>query len=239
MSRIDYKHWLSLNYWTFEQAAYLFAGIDPNDTERISMLNDPINSYYWINQKSSSNPINKFRRLLQTFKQSDWGSESDENLRASRANVESYFELAKEKQISIPKGLERTYMTLLGTDSPATSPMLELSDETSGHFSQKTIDAFDDYPIKSIAKILPLEKDEAENLSRWKKYATKATRNGLDSARIRLRSGKSPSTFNPAAAANWVIARGYIQPDFVERKLSRSLPDRSKHLREDLFPDYE
>jgi hypothetical protein len=238
MSRIYYKHWLSLNYWTFEQAAYLFAGIDPNDTERIFFLNDPVSSTYMPNGNSSFNPINNFTKLLQVFHQSDWDSESDENLKASRASIESYFELAKEKRISIPKGLERAYKILLGADSPATSPILELSDETSGHFGQKAIEAFDSLPLDGIAQLFPLIQGNQEgNLKLWRSKASKATENDLISARTIKSSGRAQSKFNPVLVANWLIEKGELKAEHAYRRLHKALPDRSIDLRDELFPE--
>ncbi len=239
MSQIDYNHWLSLDYWTFEQAAYLFAGIDPNDTERISFLNSPLSITYMPNGNASFDPIKKITKLLQAFHQSDWDSESDENLKASRASIESYLELAREKRISIPKGLEQAYMILLGTDSPATSPILELSDETSDHFGQNTIEAYNPLTLDGIAGLFALTQSyQEDNLKLWKKKASKASENGLISARTTKGSGRAPSMFNPVLVANWLILKGIFTPEQAARKLRKNVPERSAELIEELFPDF-
>jgi hypothetical protein len=109
--------------------------------------------------------------------------------------------------------------------------------DSSGHFGQKTELAFNPLPIDGIAILFQLSANQEDNLHLWKMRASKATENGLISARTTKGSGRAQSKFNPALVANWLIAKGELKAEHAARKLSKALPARSAELKEELFPD--
>jgi len=100
-------------------------------------------------------------------------------------------------------------------------------------------DAFNVHPISIIAKIFKIDRDPAVNEKHWKKFAEKASTKGyegLKDARASKGSGTAESKFNPYGVGLWLTTRkGGLDPEYINRKLRKNLPERSAHLCDETF----
>ena len=96
MIPVNYDHWFSLEFWTFEQAAYLFNNIDPNDEDHIACLNDRTNA---MMVGKGFKPLMHFNKSLQLLKGSDFPEDRAHHIPAGSVALPTIFKLAKEKDI--------------------------------------------------------------------------------------------------------------------------------------------
>jgi len=92
--------------------------------------------------------------------------------------------------------------------------------------------AFDTLPLSGISKIFPLGLDKQGKRSKWHGYAEKASGNGLGKSRVTVGKGSAESTFDPVLVGEWLVKKGFMPRDEVDRKLIKNLPTRSMHLKE-------
>jgi hypothetical protein len=91
---------------------------------------------------------------------------------------------------------------------------------------------FDPLPISGIALMFKLVPDDLENVTRWKKLARYAKRNGLSNSRAMNSQGKGESLFDPDKIASWLVMAGKLDRARADRILRNNLPARSAHLAE-------
>ena len=87
MIPIDYIYWFSFDHWTFEQAAYLFSNINPNDEAHISLLH---NSKYKKLHANHYGSIDTFNKNLQLIKGTNFSMDEGSNVPAGSASVKSH-----------------------------------------------------------------------------------------------------------------------------------------------------
>lgn len=104
---IDYKHWFNLDYWTFEEAACLFHGIDPNDTNELHRASTALYTTPSANDYASRSydPYKIYKNTLKIFKQNDWDSLDSSAITKGMTRKENYFKLAQGKKIKLPQDL--------------------------------------------------------------------------------------------------------------------------------------
>lgn len=98
MKSIDYDHWFSLEFWTFEQAAYLFNKINPSDEDHIINLND--RSSKMIGGKGFDS-IDAFKKSLQLLKGTYFPCDKDFRIPDDSVALTSIFKFAEEKKIGL------------------------------------------------------------------------------------------------------------------------------------------
>lgn len=244
MKPIDYEYWFKFDYWTFEQAAYLFSNINPNDENQIAYLNS--HKSWTVSDKSSSsypeqpNSIRQFTEYLQVLKSADLSEYKGSVKFNDKALVSDIFEIAISKRLNINSNLQNAWEC--SDNNPNKLPNVPKQSQNqnqnqtndSGSFGMDMINAFDSLPISGIAKLF-LTACSRYDEGKWRYFASKATSNGLLNARTSISRGSAESLFNPVQVANWLIDRGDIKPEHARRILKNNIPDRSNNLLEDLF----
>ncbi len=224
---INYNHWLSLEYWTLEEAALLFCDIDPETFNEI---------HYSVRSKFILQKYRKTKRLLERY---DFDPKDE---KPNQVRVDALFDAAEDKGIRIPDRLKGPYELKNAPDRVLSWEPKESDDKTSrdinssGYFNNSIVSAFDPLPTEGIARFFPLVPGSEENIRHWKKIASKASENGLTSARITRGSGSGQSMFNPVLVAEWLIEKGKFDAERAGRKLKGALARRDNDLAEELFP---
>ena len=238
MKPINYKYWFSFDHWTFEQAAYLFINIDPNDKEHITLINH-VN--YKKRHAGHFNSIDTFNEYLQLIKSTDFSKYDKDNALVGSVSLVAFFMLVKEKNLErFPSRLKREWENSpMNPNKPTTVPKPTAATKvtkasTEGYFGKETIDAFDSLQISGIANLFSTISPSWDT-DKWKNKASKAKINGLSEARDTVTGGRAESTFNPVRVANWLISNQGSLPEHIERRLRKNLPDRSKGQEEDIF----
>jgi len=238
MKPVDYDHWFKLRYWTLEQAAYLFSGIEPNDENFIAHLGShrswqPNRSHY--TQLEPSFLEQRFKKNLQILEGYDFPDKKNND----KVPVAKLISTAKDVGIKLNREFLSKWATSQNNSNRKVKPSVipnEVTTPNDGHFGKETIDAFDPLMISGIAHLFSTI-SPSFSIGKWKELAGKAKANGLIDARVTVTGGKAESTFNPVRVANWLISKHGSLPEHIERKLRSNLPDRSKDQEEDIFWD--
>ena len=90
----------------------------------------------------------------------------------------------------------------------------------------------DPLPLDGIASIFKVDLDDEKNIQQWKTFAHNAMRNGLSVARTQKIGGKGQSRFDPAKVGDWLVSKGKLSPEKMERILLNNLPPRNAHLKD-------
>ena len=236
MIPIDYKHWLSLDNWTFEQAAYLFTGIDPNDEAYITLLE----SHHSWTTSANSNPkphlhLKQFNKYLQVLKNKNSPESDNKHTNMFKVSRSEILNFAKKSTLNLsPKLLKAldSYSNLANKSSTPLEKKPNPTDEE-GHFGQNTVDAFDSLTITGISNLFSgLTK---YNFDQWKILASKAKANDLIIARTEVGKGRAGGLFNPVLVANWLVSKKGTSAEKCLRRLKSNLPERSHDNKEDIF----
>jgi hypothetical protein len=237
MIPIDYKHWLSLHNWSFEQAAYLFTGIDPNDENYITLLKSHRSWTTLVNSNPEPHThLKQFNKYLQVLQNAVFPDSDHKYSDMDRVPVSEILSFAKKKKLKLsPKFLKASVYYSNFANKSSTPPPVTKQKPTDqeGHFGQNAVDAFDPLPISGIASLF--NNVTSFDLDKWRKLASKAKTNGLDIARTEASKGRGESTFNPVLVANWLISIKGISAERLERKLKSNLPERSRDYIEEIF----
>jgi len=235
MMTIDYKHWFNLDYWTLEQAAYLFSGIDPNDRSTIVFLDshDSLQrNHSPYSQVEPSLQKQRFTKNLQTLEGYEFSDVKDN----AKVPVAKLITSAQKIGIKLDRQLLSEWAaSQKNPNREVKAPVIQKEVTTNeGHFGKVTIDAFDPLKLGAIvslfSRISPGFSDE-----RWRNLASRAKANGLIDARETVTGGKAESTFNPVRVANWLITKHGFSPEHIARKLKNNMPERSKGQAEGIF----
>ena len=104
-------------------------------------------------------------------------------------------------------------------------------DDTRSTPDEDITQAFDPLPLTGIAKAFPVSSDEKVNLDTWKKWAEKASVNGLIDTRIFQGRGRAQSKFDPWLVSEWLISKGHYSRNAAARKVVKCLPPKNEHLK--------
>lgn len=94
----------------------------------------------------------------------------------------------------------------------------------------------DPVPPNGLAKMFRLTPDEVVNKDAWIQFAHNAIRNGLSTARTQKSKGKAQSFFDPVKVGDWLVKKGRLTQEKVDRVLNNNLPHRNKHLKDIAAP---
>jgi len=254
------KHWFTLDTWTFEDAACLFAGVTPS-SDSFDEHEKPL---------SSASP--RIREKMERYSyliNADWSDIDPDASKNKKTTIGNYIFLVLKNNMDIEVSMaEEMRKYLLKTNPEKVSELYDAAntdqsikhsvtaDEESNnaqdttitkepgltynhnqHFDDALIEAFNSLPVSSIAGIFRLSSDETKNLKQWKSYSSKASENGLINYRDFKGIGSKESEYNPVKIANWLIEKGHLPPERTSRILKKNIPDRSRDKLEFLFPD--
>lgn len=91
----------------------------------------------------------------------------------------------------------------------------------------------DPLPLDGIARMFVVDRESDEkNINKWKGFAHNAKRNGLLVARTQKIGGTGQSWFDPVKVGNWLVKKGKMPQEKVDRILLNNLPTRSAHLKD-------
>jgi len=235
MKTIDYKHWFKLDYWTLEQTAYLFSGIDPNDQTSIEFLD----SHHSLQRNHSpygrpgpSLQKQRFTRNLQILEGYEFPDKKN-NAKVLVVNLISY---AQKIGIKLDGQLLRQWAVSQNNPNRDVKASVIQKEVTTneGHFGKVAIDAFDALKLSGIVSLFSVIGLKF-SYERWRSLASKAKVNGLIDARETVAGGRGESTFNPVRVANWLITKYGFLPEHIRRRLTNNLPERSKDRAQDIF----
>lgn len=91
---------------------------------------------------------------------------------------------------------------------------------------------FEPLPISGIAEIFTLDLVSVKNQELWAEYARQAIRNGLTFSRVAKGAGRAKSTFDPMKVGEWLVLKGFMSQEKVNRCLANNLPLHNAHLKE-------
>ena len=232
---VNYKHWFKLDYWTLEQAAYLFSGIDPNDQSTIAFLD---NHHSWqrnhstYGQPEPSRQKQRFTKNLQILEGCEISDQKD------NANVSVAKLISSAQTIGIKLDRQLLSQWAVYKNNPnkdVKESVIRKEVTTNGdHFGQVAIDAFDPLNVTGIASLFSVVNPKFAH-QKWKSLASRARANGLIDARETVTGGRTESTFNPVRVANWLITKHGSPPEHIGRRLKNNLPARSKDQVEGIF----
>lgn len=90
----------------------------------------------------------------------------------------------------------------------------------------------DALPLNGIALMFLIDPDETKNIKKWRRFAQDSVKNGLNAYRTAVGMGKAQSKFDPAGVGEWLVSKGKMNQDKVNRILNKNLPERSAHLKD-------
>lgn len=90
--------------------------------------------------------------------------------------------------------------------------------------------------LNGLAEMFKLDPADVANKDIWKQFAHDAIRNGLSTARTQKGKGKAQSLFDPVKVGDWLVKKGKLTQEKVDRVLNNNLPPRNKHLKDIAAP---
>ncbi len=107
-----------------------------------------------------------------------------------------------------------------------------VANKESNHSTFSEESTHDPLPTDGIARMFPVSLDQNENLKHWSGFAKNAPRNKLHHARTSVGKGRTKSHFDPVKVGDWLVLKGKMTQDKVNRHLANNYPPRNAHLKE-------
>lgn len=233
LGNIAHRYPINRAFWdlmadiSIEGAALYSFGIDPGAIQ--SEWSDPENSD--LDQLPTD-----YRERLSIIKSTvragiikrlpsgrEGGNDCDEDTRILMSSFKEWYENIKDSWQ--PAKAIPAYPDL--QPSAATEPSASAEDNESTH---------DPLPLDGIAGMFSLAEDKTKNIEIWRDLAHNAIRNKLSLARVLRGSGHAQSLFDPVKVGDWLVVKGKLVREKVDRILANNLPKRSAHLKDLLAP---
>lgn len=242
--KADLQFWAGFDFWTIDEAVALTFGRNPEVVNWKVVL--PYSSGWPF-------PEEYARRRKLVKRACKLGALTNPIKPAA------FLKWARTKQFGFPDELE-ALLTVFGSSKYTSNPMEVRETIESGECKELDNDnssspelagtesdspslqelkekAFDSVPITVIAMMFRISSKLDDDIEVWETRARCASRNGLDGCRTQKGIGQGKSLFNPVKVANWLVNnKGGSDQAKVDRILCKNLPDRSKHLIDELFP---